>query len=420
MSGGYSPIPGSPDVVEGLAAALRDEAQRVGSAQERLLALRHGSRWDSPAGRAFASEVAQLPPVLDAVAQRYAGAAAALRVFACAFRQAQQECSLAVTLRERGLLRRDRYLAALEAAETSELPHERAKVPGLQRLMVEAAGEVLEGERRWLAARKRFDEADHRCSRVLGRLVHDSLIDSLQYDTVKGAARLADSISANAAVVALIPPCRPVASSVGATATATGFLLDGVIKVAYDEGGWSDLAEEAALDAAGFAAGALRTGALARGLSGRSQGPVGFGSTGDRLRHGLRSEAHDSVPWRVHRAPKATPPNPPPTGLPPGSTRPLSLRQRLQARARERALRPVRELRGDWASATRSGADARAMLLTAWGLNAATTTYTKGKQVNDAWEKVELLRERSSAKPDEPARPAAQERSRAKVATARP
>jgi hypothetical protein len=72
--------------------------------------------------------------------------------------------------------------------------------------------------------------------------------------------------------------------------------------------------------------------------------------------------------------------------------------------ARERALRPVRAVRGDWASATRSGEDARTMLLTAWGLRAATTTYTRGKQVNEAWERVEL----------------AQERSRAKVARARP
>ena len=32
----YPPIPGSPDVVEGLAAALRDEAIRVGAAQTRL------------------------------------------------------------------------------------------------------------------------------------------------------------------------------------------------------------------------------------------------------------------------------------------------------------------------------------------------------------------------------------------------
>ncbi|SES48754.1 hypothetical protein SAMN05216199_0187 [Pedococcus cremeus] len=405
MRGGYAPIPGSPDVVEGFAAGLRAEAQRVASAQERLLALRHGSRWDSPAGRAFAAEVVALPPVLDAVAQRYAGAAAALREFACAFREAQQECNLAITLRERGLLRRDRYLEALGRAETSELPQERARVPELQRLMVEAAGEVLDNERRWCAARKRFDEADRRCSRLLGGLAHDSLTDSLQYDTVKGAARLSDSVSANAACAALVPTWRPVAVAVGATATASGFLLDGVVKVAYDEGQWSTLAEEAALDTVGFATGALRAGALARGLSGKTQGPVGFSSAGDRLRHGLASEARDGVPWRVRPAPKATtPPNPPPgapPGTPPGAYRPLPLRQRVRAAARERAMRPVRAARADWASATRSGADARTMLLTAWGLKGGTTAYTRGKQVNQAWEK-------------------AQERSRARVARARP
>jgi hypothetical protein len=412
VSGGYGPISGSPDVVEGLAAALRDEAQRVASAQERLLALRRGSGWDSPAGRAFTAEVAQLPPVLDAVAQRYAGAAAALREFAGAFREAQEECNLALTLRERGVLRRDRYLEALGSAETSELPQEQARVPDLQRLMVEAAGEVLDNERRWSAARKRFDEADRRCSGVLGSLVHDALTDSLQYDTVKGAARLADSVAVDAAWAAMVPPWRPVATAVGATATATGFLLDGVVKVAYDEGEWSTLAEEAALDAAGFATGALRTGALARGLSGRAQGPVGFGSTGERLGLGLRAEARDSVPWRVRPTPEVTrPPNPSP-----GAAR-LPLGQRVRAGARERALRPVRAARADWASATRSGADARTMLLTAWGLKAGTTVYTRGKQADEAWERLELLRERRQGRS---AGAAAQERSRANVARARP
>lgn len=41
---GYLPIPGSADVIDGLAAALRDEAQRIGSAQDRLLALRSRAR----------------------------------------------------------------------------------------------------------------------------------------------------------------------------------------------------------------------------------------------------------------------------------------------------------------------------------------------------------------------------------------
>jgi hypothetical protein len=34
------------------------------------------------------------------------------------------------------------------------------------------------------------------------------------------------------------------------------------------------------------------------------------------------------------------------------------------------------------------------MLLTAWGLKAGSSAYTGGKQVNEAREKLELLRER--------------------------
>lgn len=232
----YPPLPGSPDVVEGLAAALRDEAQRVASAQERLLAVRDGAHWDSPAGRAFAAAVALLPPVLDSVAQRYAGASAALRTFAAAFRDAQQECSLALTLRERAIWRRDRYAEALALAEGSESPVERTRVPELQRLMVEGAAEVLESERRWTAARARFDEADLRCSRALGALVRDALTDTPAYDTVKAGTRLADAVTSNAAYLALVPAWHGPATAVGATSAATGFLLDGIGKARLRRG----------------------------------------------------------------------------------------------------------------------------------------------------------------------------------------
>ncbi len=386
----YPPIPGSPDVVDGLAAALRDEAQRVASAQERLLALRHAARWESPAGRAFAAELVLLPPVLDSVAQRYAGAAAALRVFASAFREAQQECNLAISLRERGIWRRDRYAEALAQAEASESPVERARVPELRRLMVEGATEVQDNEGRWVAARERFDEADRRCSRALGALVHDALTDTLDYDTVKGGARLADTVTSTAAGVGMVPAWRPAATAVGATSAAAGLLLDGVVKVAYDEGEWGPLVEELGLNAVGFAAGSLRTAAMARGLpSAAHRGPVGFSSTSSRLRHGVKAQARANDPWRLHPAPPRTPPPPRPAAGPP-----VPVRERLRAAARERATRGARAARRDWAVATRNGADARAMLLTAWGLEAGSAAYTRGKQVNAAYERAEVVRER--------------------------
>ena len=388
----YPPLPGSPDVVEGLAAALRDEAQRVASAHERLLALRRGARWDSPAGRAFAAELALLPPLLDAVAQRYAGAAAALRVFASAFRDAQRECDLAISLRERGAWRRDRYAEALALAEGSGSPVERARVPELQRRMVEGAAEVLESERRWTTARRRFEEADLRCSRALGALVHDALTDTPAYDTVKAGARLADAVTTNAAHAALVPACRGPATAVGATSAATGFVLHGIAKLAYDEGEWGPLAEELGLDVVGFAAGSLRTGALARGLpSAAHSGPVGFTDTASRLKAGFTTQARANDPWRLRPAPRQ--PRPSATRVD-GSAVPVPVRERVRAATRERAARAVTAARRDWATATRNGADARAMLLTAWGLEAGSAAYTRGKQVNAAYERVELARER--------------------------
>ena len=142
----YLPIPGSADVIDGLAAALRDEAQRIGSAQDRLLALRSRARWASPAGRAFTAQIRELPPVLSAVAERYAAAAAALGAFASEFREAQSACSLAITLRERGIIRRDRFAEAVAAAEASTSPAELARVATLRELMAQGAGEVLAAE----------------------------------------------------------------------------------------------------------------------------------------------------------------------------------------------------------------------------------------------------------------------------------
>jgi hypothetical protein len=390
---GYLPIPGSPDVVAGLAAALRDEAQRVASAHERLLSLRHGTRWDSPAGRAFAAEAARLPLVLDAVAHRYAGAAAALRTFAAAFREAQRACNLAISLRERGAWRRDRYAEALARAETSGSPAELAQAPELHRLMVEGAAEVLEAERRWASARERFEEADLRCRRTLATLAQDAVTDTFDYDTVKGAARLADTVTATAGHAAMVPAWRPVATAVGATSAASGVALDTLVKVAYGEGEWGPLVEETGLGVVGFGASSLRTAALMRGLpSGAHQGPVGFAGPSRRLGAGVKAQAGANDPWQLR--PVTVRPRPPSPATGPTGSSSTRLPERVRAAVRRPVDRRVTALRGEWGTATRNGADARAMLLTAWGLQAGSRAYTGAKQVNAAYERAVLARER--------------------------
>lgn len=378
---GYLPIPGSADVIDGLAAALRDEAQRIGSAQDRLLALRSRARWASPAGRAFSAQIRELPPVLSAVADRYAAAAAALRAFACEFREAQSECSLAITLRERGIIRRDRFAEAVAAAEASTSPAELARVATLRELMAQGAGEVLAAERAYLTAMERFERADARCAGALRALADDRLADTWQYDTIKTAAGLATSAASAASLVALVPVCRPAAGAVATTAGGLGLGLDAMVKVAYDEGEWRPIVEGVALSAVGLGAGSLRQAARARGLpSPLHEGPVGFGSPGRRLAAGTRAHAaaagHSAPPGPARAEELA--------GLGPES---------LRRRAQDALARKVAAAQNDWRVATRNGADARAMLLTAWGLRAGAATYTTGKQVNDAYERAVLARE---------------------------
>lgn len=378
---GYLPIPGSADVIDGLAAALRDEAQRIGSAQDRLLALRSRARWASPAGRAFSAQIRELPPVLSAVADRYAAAAAALRAFACEFREAQSECSLAITLRERGIIRRDRFAEAVEAAEASTSPAELARVATLRELLAQGAGEVLAAERAYLTAMERFERADARCAGALRTLADDRLADTWQYDTIKTAAGLATSAASAASLVALLPVCRPAAGAVATTAGGLGLGLDAMVKVAYDEGEWQPIVEGVVLSAVGLGAGSLRQAARARGLqSPLHEGPVGFGSPGRRLAAGTRAHAaaagHSAPPGPARAEELA--------GLGPES---------LRRRAQDALARKVAAAQNDWRVATRNGADARAMLLTAWGLRAGAATYTTGKQVNDAYERAVLARE---------------------------
>ncbi len=265
----------------------------------------------------------------------------------------------------------------MAAAEASTSPAELARVSTLRELMAQGAAEVLAAERAYLAAMERFERADARCAGALRALADDRLSDSWQYDTIKTAADLATSAASAASLVALVPVCRPAAGAVATTAGGLGLGLDAIVKVAYDEGEWQPIVEGVALSAVGLGAGSLRQAARARGLpSPLHEGPVGFGSPGRRLAAGARVQAAAAGP-----------------GLSPaGSSRgtrglgPESLRRRAQ----DALARKVAAAQNDWRVATRNGADARAMLLTAWGLRAGAATYTTGKQVNDAYERAVL------------------------------
>ena len=392
----YPPIPGSPDVVEGLAAALRDEAIRVGAAQARLGMIRTGSRWDSPAGRAFAARVTELPPVLGAVAERYAGAATALRVFAAEFREAQNACTQAIVLRERGIIRRDRFGEAMAQAELSDSPAEQARLPELRALMAQGGAEVLEYERQYRRAQERYREADQRCARALGALLDDAITDSWQYNTVAGTATVAHGVADTAGLLGLVPAFKPAAGVAGMGGAGVGLAADAVLRVAYEEGSWQPILEQAALGAVGTSAGALRKASrLGAPPSAAGAGPSEFLTPRARIEGGVRAQLQEANPWppRVPSGPRGPSGPSVPSGPAPGTPGATATRSPVDW-ARRAADRRLAVVRDDWNLASRNGAEARAMLLTAYGLHAGKTAYEKTPQVTDAYERAQRLRER--------------------------
>jgi hypothetical protein len=256
--------------------------------------------------------------------------------------------------------------------------------------MAEGAAEVLDSERRYVAARHRFDEADQRCRRALEALGSDVLTDTWEYNSLKGAAAVGDSIAATAGYVAMIPPCRPVATMVGVNAGAVGTLSHALVKLAYDEGEWAPLLEGGALAMVGFSASSLRAASVARGLpTAAHEGPAGFARPGQRLMAGVKAHGAANDPWKL--PPAVARPTRAAASAADGPRPPL--RQRAREMVRRRADRTLKPFRDDWGVASRNGADARLMLQTAWGLQAGRTVYEKGKAVNTGYERVVLARE---------------------------
>ncbi len=93
---GADPVPGEPWAIHDLARtmALTAEAAR---AQARALGAPGTLGWHGPAAEAFAGVVVELPPLLDRVADRYAGAAEALTAYADALARAQDRARSALT-----------------------------------------------------------------------------------------------------------------------------------------------------------------------------------------------------------------------------------------------------------------------------------------------------------------------------------
>lgn len=352
-----APIEGDPESVRSLAAALTSGAARLSAIDSVLAGIRAGSSWESPAGAAFGSAVAASPPVLDALTDRYAGAAAALRAFVEVHERCQAQAQAASAMYAEHLqvhrgLEVQMDAAAGDAAELEVLRH--------------VAGQVLarlrEAEQAHARATSEFVEADRRLARRLRALADDVLDDSWHYTVVARAEEAATAMDAGYAWAAeSFPGAGPVlgrvpgaSQAMGATAVVGG-LSRATLALAYDEGSMRDVAVTAATAAGLHAAGGLvkgsKVGATRRGI-GRDAVVSGKPSMtmGQRALAGAREQWAASPMSFGSKVVRATPI--PPTKV----SGPWRARLRQAAQARVDA-----SVVGQWRLASAGGSGAQTM-----------------------------------------------------------
>ncbi len=380
-----APLPGSPEVVEALAASLRLQAQRLATAHLQLLDVRAGAVWDSPAGAAFAARVRCLPPVVDRVVQRCAGAARELLALAAVLRECQSACERASRAHTEAVAVRDRFGELMALAEASGSPAEQARAPAYRARMVRAAGEVEASLGEHARAWSRFREADGRCARALGALGRDGLHDPWHYDALTTARAVTGSIATNGGPLVAVPvPALKALAPAVAVAGVLELGVEAVLWGAYGDGSGRALAARAGavvgVSAAGRVATWLKASARAGGVtSSLVAGPSSRLALGARLRAGAEDTLARSAMVSRLRGVK---PTPPPPNIAPfvhrqalgpaggGASLPVALR--LREAARERVLRAFLD---DWRVATRNGRQAQALLGGAWAVRAGATAY---------------------------------------------
>jgi hypothetical protein len=386
-----APLDGSPEGVLAVADALATGAARLDAVRSVLAGMRADAGWEGEAGRALGRSVGSVPPVLDAVVQRYAGAAAALRGFADVLADAQRVTTAAVRVAEEAeaayAVLEDRAYALLSAGGTEADP----SVVAVRRLQTEQLGRQQEAARLHAGALDRYREGDRTCAARLRALAEDSLVDPATYRALATASDLGAGAAELGALGLVVTPLKPVAAVGGAVATAA----DAALLVGYGDGSWRELATSAVLTSLGFGGRALRAGATAGAttVDGRAVGRAM--SFPDRLRAGARTVAEEertalAAPWRStpalddEAAGLAALGSAGPAGLTvaSGGARAgagLSAAARARAvlaaapgRARQAAQARVdKAVLDDWRLATAGGADARRMYVGGASLTAA-------------------------------------------------
>lgn len=244
-------LEGDPGTVLGQAARLRALADRAEALRDTTLGLR-AARWDGPAGVAFASRLAVLPPVLGEVARRLGGASDELRGLAGSLEDLQRRVLAAVLAHEAAWLEVEQWArrASAEPDETLRAAHRAA-----EREWARAGAAAATAHH---VAMEEWRAVDARCAAALRALTLDSLADTTAYRLWHAGH---DVLAAGVSVTAW-GPLKPLSTlgAVGVAAMEVGF------RVAWDEGEWSGIALESVLLVAGPASSTLRKAAAAQRL----------------------------------------------------------------------------------------------------------------------------------------------------------
>ena len=259
MSPPLRPLPGDPAAVRHLAGALRSTAARLGAISSTLARLRDGARWEGCAGAAFGARVGEVPGLLDAVAERCAGAAGPLLALAAVLEEVQPVIGVAVhdddaaTATYAAL--EDRVVLLLASGSTPDAP-EVLVLRHLQREQVEAQ---VRARSHHAAAVERFREVDARVAASLRALAFDEIADSAAYRSlvaVNGTGR-------GLAAVGMLGPAAPELLPVALVGDAVASVSQVALLTAYGEGDASLLAADAALWATVGVGRSLKHGAVA-------------------------------------------------------------------------------------------------------------------------------------------------------------
>lgn len=241
------PVGGSPEGVLAVADALAAGAARLDAVRSVLAGTGPDARWDGEAGRAFGERVGGFPPVLDAVVQRYAGAAAALRTLADVLAEVQRVTTAAVHTSDEAeqvyAVLEDRAYARIAAGAAEG----DADVSALRRLQTEQMARSRDADLAHAAALGRFGEADRLCAARLRALAEDSLVDSHLYRALATAQDAGTAAAEVGTLGVAIPPLRPVGLVGGVVASGA----QATILLGWGDGDWGAVATGAALAAVG-------------------------------------------------------------------------------------------------------------------------------------------------------------------------